>query len=186
MSSERSTASGSFEDRSQLRQSVQELRRSGFRDDQIRVSTHLWEDEAGGSNITETDTHMQEWAIIGAVIGAILGGFAVAVAEGTIPGIRTILMGNPWVVILGGAVGCAIAGAILGGLLGLGVPKQEERDYERELQCGRGIVTVKAGDRYQEAEDILHRYGAHDIDWRRTRGTEVQGRSPWDEEDRAA
>ncbi len=184
MSRNGSTAVGCFDDRGRLRQSVEALRRAGFRNGQIGVATHLWGDEAGGSDVTETKTNMEEWAVNGAVLGAILGGLAGAVAVGVIPGLGPMLAGGILEAIAGGAVSGGIGGGVLGGLLGLSVPEREERDYEEELRAGHGIVTVKAGARYQEAEEILHRYGAHDIHGPGIREREAE--QPLSEEDRAA
>jgi hypothetical protein len=45
----------------------------------------------------------------------------------------------------------------------MGVPEEEARYYETEFQAGRAIVTVRAGDRYEEAAGILHRHGGRQV-----------------------
>jgi len=40
---------------------------------------------------------------------------------------------------------------------------EEKRHYHQELERGRCLVFVKAGDRYSEALAILQWEGAHDI-----------------------
>jgi hypothetical protein len=49
----------------------------------------------------------------------------------------------------------------LGGLIGHGIPEEDARHYEQEIAAGKTIVTVKAGDRYDQAVDILRRHGAY-------------------------
>jgi uncharacterized protein (TIGR02271 family) len=44
------------------------------------------------------------------------------------------------------------------------VPEEEARYYESEFQQGRILVTVKADGRMTEAQGILHRYGAYDME----------------------
>ncbi len=51
------------------------------------------------------------------------------------------------------------AGAMFRSLIGVEIPDDEVRYYEEALQEGRTLVMVRAGDRYPEAMDILHRYG---------------------------
>jgi hypothetical protein len=50
---------------------------------------------------------------------------------------------------------------VLGALIGLGIPEDEAQFYDREFRSGRTIVTVRPHQRYDEAVDILHRYGAY-------------------------
>jgi len=51
------------------------------------------------------------------------------------------------------------AGAMFRSLSGVEIPDDEVRYYEESLQEGRTLVMVRAGDRYPEAMDILHRCG---------------------------
>jgi hypothetical protein len=51
------------------------------------------------------------------------------------------------------------AGAMFRSLIGVEFPDSEVRYYEETLQEGRTLVMVRAGDRYPEAMDILHRCG---------------------------
>ena len=50
-------------------------------------------------------------------------------------------------------------GAMFRSLIGAEIPDAEVRYYEEDLQEGRPLVLVRAGDRYQEAVDILNRNG---------------------------
>jgi uncharacterized protein (TIGR02271 family) len=51
---------------------------------------------------------------------------------------------------------------IEGNLTDTGVSEGDARYYQQEYEAGRIIITVRAGDRKQEALDILRRYGAYD------------------------
>ena len=102
----RSALVGVFEDRDQADRAVDELRRTGFRDDEM-------------------------------VLRAPKGGL-----------LQTIL-----------SDGAASARDLLSTLVGLGVPEEEARHYERELEAGRIIVAVRADGGYEEAAAILRRYG---------------------------
>jgi hypothetical protein len=57
----------------------------------------------------------------------------------------------------------AAAGGMLGALMGLGIPEDEARYYQSEFEAGRVIITVKASDRYDEADRILRSHGAYDV-----------------------
>ena len=159
---ERSPVVGVFDDRAQAEQAVEQLRRAGFRDDDIGFATRGEEgtDRSGLDTGTENETGSH--AATGAVAGGVLGGLAGAAAALLIPGIGPVVAGGILAATLGGAAIGAAAGGLIGALTGMGVPEDEARYYDQQVQEGRTIVTVKAGDRYQEARDILRRYGASD------------------------
>src|SRR5205807_9335680 len=99
-----------------------------------------------------------------AAAGALTGGAAGALAGGALaaimlPAVGPALVGGLLAALLGSSVGAA-AGGLLGVLIGLGIPEEEARYYDREFQAGRTIVTVRADDRYDEAAATLRRHGA--------------------------
>ncbi len=47
-------------------------------------------------------------------------------------------------------------------LVSMGVPEEEARYYQGELELGRSIVTVEAGDRREDALEILRSNGGYD------------------------
>src|SRR5690606_25920538 len=98
----------------------------------------------------------------GAVSGGLLGGLLGAAAVGLIPGIGAVLAAGALAAIAGGAVAGAGVGGVLGGLIGMGIPEDEARFYEEELKGGRTLVTVRAGDRADDATRILRQFGAYD------------------------
>jgi hypothetical protein len=48
---------------------------------------------------------------------------------------------------------------MLGGAAGLGFDEGETGHYEEALKGGRAVVTVRAGERYTEAADLLRECG---------------------------
>ena len=57
-------------------------------------------------------------------------------------------------------------GSIVDELKRLGVPEDEARYYQNELDAGRIIVTVQADGRQEDARAILESNGAYDINTR--------------------
>ncbi len=164
------TVVGVFSDRDQLRRAVEELRRAGFREEQIAVATHLEEETAGGTDILQRKSYKEEGAAVGAISLGVLGGVAGALAVVLIPGFGPILVGTLLEAVLGGALAGIIVGGVLGWLIGLSVPEEEARYYLQEFRAGHSIVTVRAGDRRRLARDILFSFGAHDFESRGQKG----------------
>jgi uncharacterized protein (TIGR02271 family) len=186
---ERSTVVGVFEDRDEAERAVDELRRSGFDEDQIGFATRGGDAPEGGSDIRAGESHAGEGAAGGIVTGGLIGGLLGALAAGLIPGIGPVIAGGLLAGILGGAAVGAAAGGLIGALMGMGVPEDEARYYDEEFRAGRTLVTVKADGRYQEAAAILRRRGAYDVESRdagvspRT-GSAAAGRARMDEDER--
>src|SRR5262245_51469050 len=153
---------GVFDDYRRPEQAIQELRRSGFRDDEIGIlsrTTHM--SEAGIVN-DPTHSHWEEGAGIGAAAGALTGtGLGLAVAAGLIPGVGPVIAGGTLAALLASMGTGAAVGTVLGALVGMGVPEEEARYYEGEFNAGRTIVTVRADDRAPQAWEILSRHGAY-------------------------
>jgi uncharacterized protein (TIGR02271 family) len=159
---QRSTVVGVFEDRYQADAAVSELRQAGFRKDQIGVAGRRAEGEKEATT-AEKGTHWETGAAAGALAGAGLGGLVgLGIMAGVIPAIGPVIAGGTLAAILANAAGGAALGGLAGALVGAGVPEEEARCYQSELEAGRTIVTVKADGRYDEAASILHRHGAYD------------------------
>ena len=163
------TVVGVFSDQMQARQAVNDVQRAGFRDDQIGFAVR---DQTGAGTARDTapggTTKAGEGAATGVVAGGILGGILGAAGALLIPGIGPVIAGGILAATLGGAAVGAAAGGLLGALTGMGIPEEEARFYENEFQAGRTIVTVQAGNRQQEALDILRRNGAYNATTRPT------------------
>ena len=72
-----------------------------------------------------------------------------------------IAAGTLGVILTNAAGGAAIAG-VAGALTGLGLSEEEAHQYEGEVRSGRHLVTVRTEDRFEEARDVLRRFGAID------------------------
>ena len=165
----RSTIVGVFEDRSHADQAVAELKRAGFRDDQIGVAMpHTEKSTKSTATATSGETYAEEGAAAGVLAGLGLGALAgLGVLSGVIPVIGPAIAAGTLSVIVSNAVaGAAIAG-LAGALIGYGIPEEEARYYEGEFKAGRTIVTVHDGGRADEAWAIMRRHGAYDM---KTRG----------------
>jgi uncharacterized protein (TIGR02271 family) len=165
---DRATVVGVFHDRGQAQAAVQELRRVGFREDQIGVVARHSDGDAGATKKEGTGSHMAEGAGIGLAAGAGVGAlWALGIVTLGIPAIGPAIAGGIFASILASAAGGAAVAGIAGALIGLGIPRDEASYYEEEFKAGRTLVTVKAESRYAEARDILRRHGAYDHENRR-------------------
>lgn len=155
-----STVVGVFSTRSEMEQAIQELRAAGFPEDHIGMITR----DPEGRLVSENggQTLVTEGAAAGAVVGASAGALVGwGMVSGTIPVIGPVLaLGTLGTILVNAAGGAAIMG-VVGALVGLGIPEDEAKFYEAEVQGGRFLVTVDAGDRQAEAWTILNRAGGY-------------------------
>jgi hypothetical protein len=154
---DRRTAVGVFADRTHAEYAVEQLRQSGFSPDQIGF---IVPDAPNQVEVPPLDpgTKAGEGAAAGAAAGVALGGLlGAALATVIIPGVGPVIASGLLAAVLTGAAAGAASGGILGALIGLEIPEEQARHYEREFHSGRSLVTVRAGDRYDEAVAILQR-----------------------------
>ncbi len=164
MSAKKRTVVGVFTDPSQAQQAVAELKREGFRDDQIGVVGRDGSG-AGTAGVKESGpSKAGEGAAIGAATGAGVGAlWALGIVAGVLPAIGPAIAGGILASVLASAAGGAAIAGVAGALIGLGIPEEEARHYEGEVKAGRTLVTVKADGRYDEARVILRRFGGYDM-----------------------
>ena len=158
------TVVGVFNDIRMAQAAVEELRRVGFREDQIGVMTRGVHGETTTTGTAATGSHWEEGAAVGAAAGAGIGAlWAVGMATIALPPILPAVLVSSWLVsVLASAVSGAVIAGIAGALIGLGIPEDEATYYEGEFHSGRTLVTVQAPGRYEEVRDILRRFGAYD------------------------
>jgi hypothetical protein len=171
MMAQKTTVVGVFEDRLQADRAVDELRRTGFRHDQIGVAMlHDAEDVAVGDVTDAVDADGSDagiGAITGILTGLGLGALAgLGVLSGVIPVIGPAIAGGTLGIILSNAAVGAGVGGLVGALVGAGIPEEHAHYYQGEFEAGRTIVTVQADGRADEAKAILRRYDAYDIESR--------------------
>ena len=145
---------GVFQERAQARRAIDDLRRAGFREDEIGFLTRADTLEPENDQTARIATDAAEGGIIGGTVGA--------VAALLIPGFGPAIAGGILIAMLGGAAIGAAAGGVIGSLTELGVPEKEARFYQKELEAGYPIVTVKIASGHDEAVEILRRNGAYD------------------------
>ena len=147
---------GVFEDRTLADRAVHDLKKAGFKADDIGYVVKTAE---GGTELADSQRKLGGE---GLATGAVIGGIAGAAASVLIPGIGPVIAGGMLLSLLGGAGVGAAAGGILGALAGAGVPENDASFYEGEFHHGRIILTVKADGRADEAREIVSRHGAYD------------------------
>ena len=159
---------GTFADAAAARQAIDDLRRAGFREDQIGFLGSV------GDAVEPTDptkTAVGEGVGVGAAAGAATGiGLGLAVAAGIFPPLG-VIAGGTLLALLASAGAGAAAGGVIGALMGLGVPEPDATYYENELRGGRSLVTVKAEGRVAEAATIIRRNGGTERDTAEPAGT---------------
>jgi hypothetical protein len=159
---ERPTVIGIFPDRGQAERAVEELRRSGFRRDQIGVVVR---DEQPPTGLTvEGDVRAEKGAATGAVAGGILGSLLGAATAVLLPGFGPVLAVGILAGVLGGGTIGITTGGLIGALVALGIPEDEAQHYERAFHGGHALVTVQTEGRSAEAVALLRRQGAIEVD----------------------
>lgn len=162
------TAVGVFSTRAQAQSAVQGLRAAGFSDSSIGVLSQSSDTGTGVTNANDrsglnndpTATQWEEGAGVGAAAGAVTGtGLGLAVAAGLMSPIGPLVAGGALIALLASAGAGAAVGTMVGGLVGLGIPEDDANYYEGELKSGRTLVTVDAGSRHAEAQNIIRQHG---------------------------
>lgn len=147
---------GLFPDRQSAEQAIVDLKTAGF--DASKMGIVLRDHDASIAVAREQGIPSTEGAVTGGLIGGSLGAILVAVGALAIPGVGPFISGGVLATLIGGT-----AGWLVGGLATLGIPEDEARYYEGEVQQGRALVTVDAGGRDEEARAIMLRDGAEDL-----------------------
>ncbi len=159
-------ASAVFDSRDEAERAVSELRTSGVRDSAISVIAR----QDGKNTTTDGSGEVNK---SGAVKGALAGagaGTLLGIAALAIPGVGPLAAAGaiaasaiPEAAAIGAAFG-ATAGGLTGLLTKHGVSDDDARYYEERINDGATFVSVDtddAGLSFDEARDILYRFGGH-------------------------
>ena len=152
-------AIGVFDTQEQARAAIEALRAAGYLENQIG---YLARARVEADTSPEAGENANAALTTGAATGGLIGGIVGAAAALVIPGIGPALAGGILAATLGGAAIGATAGSLVTLLTGLGVPENEAHRYQREMEAGRTIVTVKTASDYDRAIQILRANGARD------------------------
>jgi hypothetical protein len=168
MMNRREVAVGVFSDPEQARDAINALKAAGFGGSDISL---LMPDRGQARGMAEeTGINIGEGATTGAVASGTLGGLGgwlVGMGALAIPAVGPFVAAGVFASALAGAAIGAGVGAIAGALVGMGVPEEEAKYYEQEMRRGgRTLLAVRAGSRMDEADDLLHRFGAYDVQHR--------------------
>ena len=155
------TTVGVFATRAAAERAVADLKAAGYRDDEIGMVAK----DASGKTVrtgAADENNAEEGAAIGAGIGAV-GGAAIGagIAAGVIPVIGPVLALGTLGTILVNAAGGAAAVGIAGALVGWGIPEEDAKYYESEVQAGRYVVTVDRGARADDPWNVFTRHGGY-------------------------
>ena len=163
MSNQSPALIGVFDDRDQAERAADELRESGFANDQIGLVLRGHDAVEGGMITDAQGTKDAKGAVQGAATGAVIGAGLGALVTLLIPGVGPVLAAGVLATSLGyGAAGAAVGG-IFGAMKGLGISEEEAQRYETQFNAGKAIVAVKAGGRIADAAAIFRRHGGFDI-----------------------
>ena len=158
----RNVAIGTFEYRDRADAAVTALQAAGFAHADIGVIARRTDEWSDFDNANDTPTdNAATGAVAGAAAGAGVGGlWALGISVGLMPAIGPIVAGGLLGSVLASAAAGAAAGGVGGALLGLGLSEDDANYYHSEVAAGRTVVTVRAGDRFEEAMGILRDHGA--------------------------
>jgi len=152
------TVVDAFTTRDEARAAINELQDRGFSPQQIGLASR----DAVHEGTDSDNSYVAEGAAAGVATGAGLGAlWGLGVISGVMPVLGPAIAGGTLAAILSSAAAGATAAGFAGVLIGMGIPKEEAAHYESELHAGRTIVTVAAGDRADEASEIMARHGGH-------------------------
>jgi hypothetical protein len=149
---------GVFHSQSQAQDAVQELRRLGFLETEIGVaSKHESVDVASDGDEVGADaaTGATTGVVAGLGVGALWG---MGIAAGMLPAIGPVIAGGTLAAIAASAATGAATAGLAGALIGAGFSDADAQYYDDEFKQGRVIVTVHAGSRRAEAEDVMQQY----------------------------
>lgn len=169
---DRTTIVGVFHDRDDADRAVDELRKAGFRNEQIGVVAKRDDAHTGTTDADDDEgSRAGSGALAGMVAGAGIGGLVgLGIIAGVIPVLGPVIAGGTLATILANAAGGAALAGVAGALMGAGVPEHEAEYYQNEFESGRTLVTVHCEGRTDEAMQILRRHHSYDLQTAPNRG----------------
>lgn len=184
-----STIVGVFQTPEEAQGAVKELAKRGLTDAQIGVAGHDYSQKTNASarrlEGEESESYAGEGAATGLAAGAGVGAlWGLGIIAGAIPAIGPAIAGGTLAAILSSAAAGAAAVGVAGGLIGLGIPKDEAEFYESEYRAGKTIVTATAMGREEEVRQVFQEWGAYDMHSQPTSSSttattgRVRGQSP--------
>lgn len=164
--------SATFEDRDSAEKAFKALEDKGYTKDDINLimnkDTRKRYFDNDGDDHTKLGSKAMEGAGKGSAIGGSVGAIAgVIAALGTnliLPGLGLVIAG-PIAAGLAGAGAGGLTGGLIGALVGSGIPEDHAKEYEKRINEGRIVMSVKAknDEDAEDIEDSWKGYGASDM-----------------------
>jgi hypothetical protein len=155
-----------FRDRLHAETGVKELVNSGFRQEDISV---LLADNVGSKDFAhERHSKAPEGVATGGSAGVVIGGgLGLLAGLGTIsiPAIAQYLTAGPVMDALAGAGALGVLGALIGAIIGGGIPEFEARRYRGLIKEGRSLLSVHCdnSDWVTRAKHVLKGVGGQGV-----------------------
>jgi hypothetical protein len=141
--------SGMFTDRESSENAYRSLRARGYTDDEINVimsdetRDKYWGDNAADSELgSKALEGTGVGGIVGASLGAIIGGIAAIGTNVVLPGLGLVVAG-PVAAALAGAGAGGLTGGLAGALIGWGIPEERAKMYEEGIRGGGTVLGVR-------------------------------------------
>ena len=148
---------GLFADQEMAERAINDLRSAGF--DPTHMGIVMRDRGAAKDLAREEGVSSTAGAVTGGLVGGTAGALLAAAGALVVPGIGPFIAGG----ILAGALVGGAAGWLIGGLVGLGVPEEEAKYYQKRVEGGSVLLTVAAPYRGREAWEIMRQDGAEDL-----------------------
>lgn len=156
---------GVFRTRAEAQSAVRSLVEAGFGADNVGFASREQSEEAAEVEVEEIQDMQddaQSGAVAGVAGGGVLGGVLGAGAAFLIPGVGPMVAAG---ILAAGVAAGAFAGGLYGPFMSMGATEEEAKHYDEQFKSGASIITVHAGERRQEAVDILRANNAANIDF---------------------
>jgi uncharacterized membrane protein len=157
---------GVFYTEHEASRAIEDLKDHGFLTEDISVIARNKRDVEAIND--ETGSKAPEGMASGAATGGILGGVTgllAGIGALAIPGIGPIIAAGPIAATLTGVAVGAGTGGLVGGLIGLGIPEDEAEAYDNDVDEGRILVMVDAGDtRANEVYSVFRSHNSANAD----------------------
>lgn len=166
------TVVGIFDNQSSAENAARQIKDSGLKSGDISIlakqlETNNAQDQLGritdhttSTNENQVNDNISDGVVSGTVLGG-LAGLVIGLGTIAIPGLGVIAAAGPIVGLLSGAV----TGGVVGGLVDLGIPEENSRQYETEIRHGRILLSAKCEDiNVDKVSSILRNCGTAKVE----------------------
>jgi len=155
-----------YKNRSNVEEAGDTLKAARFRNTDISV---LFPENQGSKDFAhEKNTKAPEGAMTGGGSGAIVGGalgWLAGIGLLAIPGLGPFVAAGPIMAMLAGVGVGGTTGAIVGALIGMGIPEYEAKRFEGHIKAGGILFSVHCDspEWVKRAKDLLKKTGAEHV-----------------------